>query len=317
MKDFFKYVLATIVGIILTSVIMTVICIVSMAGMMASENMSQPVQENSILRIKLQGTISEKGGDPNPLGFLTNGEMEDIALDQALDALKKAAKNDKVKGIYLEGGSLSATPAELQELRQALVEFKKSGKWIVSYADQYSRGAYYLCSTADKVYMNPIGMLDWSGMSSEPIFYKGLLEKVGVKMQVFKVGTYKSAVEPYINDKMSDANREQVTSYLSSIWGNMLKDVAKSRKMTVEALNSLADSVSLLSDPEASVKGGLVDKLCYKSEVKEKLKKRLELEDDDNLTFTTMGDVANSENLNEKVDEEIAIYYAYGEIVDE
>ena len=317
MKDFFKYVLATIVGLVLTSIIMTIICIVSMAGMMASEGMSEPVKDNSVLRIKLQGTISEKGGEDNPLAFLSNGEIQDIALDQALDALKKAAKNDKVKGIYLEGGILSSTPAELQELRQGLLEFKKSGKWIVSYADQYSRASYYLCSTADKVYMNPIGMLDWSGMSSEPIFYKGLLEKVGVKMQVFKVGTYKSAVEPYINDKMSDANREQVTSFLGSIWGNMLKDVAQSRKMTVEALNSLADSMTMLAAPEASVKGGLVDKLCYKSEVKEAFKKRLKLEDDDKLTFTSIKDVANAEDLNEKVDDEIAVYYAYGEIVDE
>lgn len=317
MKDFFKYVLATIVGLVLTSIIMTIICIVSMAGMMASEGMSEPVKDNSVLRIKLQGTISEKGGEDNPLAFLSNGEIQDIALDQALDALKKAAKNDKVKGIYLEGGILSSTPAELQELRQGLLEFKKSGKWIVSYADQYSRASYYLCSTADKVYMNPIGMLDWSGMSSEPIFYKGLLEKVGVKMQVFKVGTYKSAVEPYINDKMSDANREQVTSFLGSIWENMLKDVAQSRKMTVEALNSLADSMTMLAAPEASVKGGLVDKLCYKSEVKEALKKRLKLEDDDKLTFTSIKDVANAEDLNEKVDDEIAVYYAYGEIVDE
>ena len=317
MKDFFKYVLATIVGLVLTSIIMTIICIVSMAGMMASEGMSEPVKDNSVLRIKLQGTISEKGGEDNPLAFLSNGEIQDIALDQELDALKKAAKNDKVKGIYLEGGILSSTPAELQELRQGLLEFKKSGKWIVSYADQYSRASYYLCSTADKVYMNPIGMLDWSGMSSEPIFYKGLLEKVGVKMQVFKVGTYKSAVEPYINDKMSDANREQVTSFLGSIWGNMLKDVAQSRKMTVEALNSLADSMTMLAAPEASVKGGLVDKLCYKSEVKEALKKRLKLEDDDKLTFTSIKDVANAEDLNEKVDDEIAVYYAYGEIVDE
>ena len=317
MKDFFKYVLATIVGLVLTSIIMTIICIVSMAGMMASEGMSEPVKDNSVLRIKLQGTISEKGGEDNPLAFLSNGEIQDIALDQALDALKKAAKNDKVKGIYLEGGILSSTPAELQELRQGLLEFKKSGKWIVSYADQYSRASYYLCSTADKVYMNPIGMLDWSGMSSEPIFYKGLLEKVGVKMQVFKVGTYKSAVEPYINDKMSDANREQVTSFLGSIWGNMLKDVAQSRKMTVEALNSLADSMTMLAAPEASVKGGLVDKLCYKSEVKEALKNRLKLEDDDKITFTSIKDVANAEDLNEKVDDEIAVYYAYGEIVDE
>lgn len=317
MKDFFKYVLATVVGLVLTSIVMTIICIVSMAGMIASENMSEPVKENSILRIKLQGSISEKGEDSNPLAFLTDGEVQQIALDEALDALKKAAKNKNVKGIYLEGGILAATPAELQELRQGLVEFKKSGKWIVSYADHYSRGAYYLCSTADKVYLNPYGMLDWSGMSSQPIFYKGLLEKVGVKMQVFKVGTYKSAVEPYICDQMSDANREQVTSFLGSIWENMLKDVAKSRKIKVEALNSLADSLTILADPQASVKGGLVDKLCYKSEVKEALKRRLKLEDDDNLTFTTLSDVANAESLNEKVDEEIAIYYAYGEIVDD
>jgi len=317
MKDFFKYVLATIVGIMLTSIIMTIICIVSMAGMMASESMSNPVKENSILRIKLQGTISERAEGGNPLEFLTNGEMQNIALDETLDALKKAAKNKKVKGIYLESGMLSATPAELQEIRQGLVEFKKSGKWIVSYGDEYSRAAYYLCSTADKVYMNPIGMLDWSGMASQPIFYKGLLEKVGVKMQVFKVGTYKSAVEPYICDKMSDANREQVTSFLGSIWENMLKDVAKSRKLKVEALNSLADSLTVLAKPEVSVKGGLVDKLCYKSEVKAELKKRLELEDDDKLTFATIGDVANSEDLNEKVDDEVAIYYAYGEINDD
>lgn len=317
MKDFFKYVLATIVGVVLTSIIMTIICIVSMAGMIASENMSNPVKENSILRIKLQGTVTERGEDQNPLAMLGGEEIQQIALDEALDALKKAAKNDDVKGIYLEGGILAASPAELQELRQGLVEFKKSGKWIISYADQYTRGSYYLCSTADKVYLNPEGMLDWSGMSSQPIFFKGLLEKVGVKMQVFKVGTYKSAVEPFICDKMSDANREQVTSFLGSIWGNMLKDVAKSRKMTVETLNGLADSLSPLSEPKSFVKAKLVDKLCYKSEVKEELKKRMELEDDDKLTFATLSDVANSENLNEKVNEEIAVYYAYGEIVDD
>ena len=317
MKDFFKYVLATIVGLILTSVIMTVICIVSMAGMIASENMSQPVKDNSILRIKLQGTISERSEDNNPLTFLSQGEVQDIALDEALIALGKAAKNNKVKGVYLEGGILAATPATLQELRQGLEEFKKSGKWVVAYADIYSKAAYYLCSTADKVYLNPIGMLEWSGMSSQPIFFKGLLEKVGIKMQVFKVGTYKSAVEPFICDQMSDANREQVSSYLNSIWGTMNAEVAKSRKLEVDALNSLADSLTYLSDPEASVKGGLVDKLCYKSQVKEILKKRMGLEEDEKLTFTTIGDVANAESLNEKVKNEIAVYYAYGEIIDE
>ena len=317
MKDFFKYVLATVVGLVLTSIIMTIICIISMAGMIASENMSAPVKENSILRIKLQGTITERADDNNPLSFLTDGEMQNIALDEALDGLKKAAKNKNVTGIYLEGGILSATPAELQELRQGLVEFKKSGKWIVAYADQYNKGSYYLCSTADKVYLNPIGMLEWDGMSSQPIFYKGLLEKVGIKMQVFKVGTYKSAVEPFICDQMSDANREQVTSFLGNIWENMQKDVAKSRKLKVEALNSLADSMTILADPKASIEGGLVDKLCYKSQVKDEMKSRLELEDDDKLTFTTLSDVAKAENLNEKIADEIAIYYAYGEIVDD
>ena len=176
MKDFFKYVLATIVGVVLTSIIMTIICIVSMAGMIASENMSNPVKENSILRIKLQGTVTERSEDQNPLAMLGGEEIQQIALDEALDALKKAAKNDDVKGIYLEGGILAASPAELQELRQGLVEFKKSGKWIISYADQYTRGSYYLCSTAEKVHLNPEGMLDWSGLSSQPIFFKGLLE---------------------------------------------------------------------------------------------------------------------------------------------
>ena len=214
----------------------------------------------------------------------------------------------------MEGGILSAYPAEVQELRQALLEFKKSGKWIIAYADTYSRSAYYLCSVADKVYLNPIGMLDWSGLSSNPMFFTGLMKKLGIKMQVFKVGTYKSAVEPYIAEQMSDANREQVSSYQQSIWNNMLKDVAKSRKTTAEALNSLADSLTILSGPEASVKGGLVDKLCYQDEVKKILKNKAKMEEDESLRFVSISDVALSEELNDKVDDEIAVYYAYGEI---
>ena len=231
MKEFFKYVLATIVGIILTSIIFTIITIVSVAGMVANEGTSGSVPKNSVLRIKLQGEIVDRAGEGSPMDFLNYGEDFTIGLDQALDALKKAAKNDRVKGIYLEAGSLGAYPADLQELRRALVEFKESGKWVVAYGDSYSRAAYYLCSVADEVFLNPIGSIDWSGMSSKPIFYTGLMKKLGVKMQVFKVGTYKSAVEPFINTEMSEANREQTMSYLSSIWNNMLKDVAKSRKL--------------------------------------------------------------------------------------
>ncbi|MCI6743292.1 MAG: signal peptide peptidase SppA [Paraprevotella sp.] len=314
MKDFIKYTMATVVGLVLVSIIMGILTFVSMAGMIASEGMSSPIEKKSVLRITLKGSITERAGEENPLSKLGGETTQQIALDQALQALEKAAKNDKIEGIYMEGGILSAYPAEVQELRQALLKFKKSGKWIIAYADTYSRSAYYLCSVADKVYLNPIGMLDWSGLSSNPMFFTGLMKKLGIKMQVFKVGTYKSAVEPYIAEQMSDANREQVSSYQQSIWNNMLKDVAKSRKTTAEALNSLADSMTILSGPEASVKGGLVDKLCYQDEVKEILKNKAKMEEDESLRFVSISDVALSEELNDKVDDEIAVYYAYGEI---
>lgn len=314
MKDFLKYTLATVVGIILASIIITVISIVSVAGMVASEGVTSSVEKNSVLRIKLQGEIVDRAGEGSPMDFLNQGEDLTIGLDQALDALKKAAKNKNVKGIYLEGGSFAAIPADLQELRRGLLEFKESGKWIVAYGDNFSRAAYYLCSVADEIYLNPIGMVDWSGMSSQPIFFTGLMKKVGVKMQVFKVGTYKSAVEPFINTEMSEANREQVQSYINSIWGNMQNDVAKSRKLTVETLNAMADSTTILCEANVYVENKLVDKLCYLSDVKEALKQRLELDDDDDLTFTTLADVAASDDLGDKVDEEVAVYYAYGEI---
>lgn len=316
MKDFLKYTLATIVGIILTSIIITVICIISLAGMMASEGTSGSVENNSVLRIKLDGEVVERAGEGSPLDFLSQGEQTTIGLDQALDAINKAAKNDKVKGIYLEAGSLAAYPADLQEMRQALVEFKESGKWVVAYGDDYSRGAYYLCSVADEVILNPSGMIDWSGMASRPIFFTGLMKKLGVKMQVFKVGTYKSAVEPFINTEMSEANREQVQSYLGSMWNNMQKDVAASRKLSVETLNAFADSTSVLAEANIYVKNKLADKLGYLSDVKEALKQRLELGEDDDLSFTNLADVAANNDLDEKLSDEVAVYYAYGEIND-
>ena len=321
MKDFLKYTLASLLGFVLASIVLTILSIVSIAGMMASEEAASSVEDNSILRIRLQGEIVERAGEDNPFSklssasLLSSGGDGTIGLDQALDGLKKAAENDKVKGIFLEGGTLVGAPAELQELRQALADFKKSGKWIVAYGDNYNRGAYYVASVADEVCLNPIGTVDWSGMASEIMFYTGLMEKVGVKMQVFKVGTYKSAVEPYICKEMSDANREQIQSYLGSVWGNLKKAVAQSRKIKVENMDAIADSVVAFSDPNIFVQVGLVDKLCYQDEFKQALKDRMELEEDGNLTFTTLADVAASSDLGKKIDEEVAVYYAYGEIV--
>lgn len=315
MKSFIKYTMATVVGIFLTMMLFTIISIISLAGMMATEGMSAPIKEKSILRLDLSGTLAERS-ESNPFAVLMGEENTALSLEDALLALDKAAKNENIIGVYLEGGSMGANPGMAQELRQALVEFKESGKWVVAYGDSYGRTAYYLSSVADSVLLNPEGNVDFGGMASQIMFYKDVMEKVGVKMQVFKVGTYKSAVEPFICTEMSPANREQVTSYLFSIWTNMLKDVAASRNMEVGKLNSLADSLTMISEASVALNGGLVDKLCYMDEVKAILREKSGLEDeDDGLVFASVADVAKSETLDEKVDEQVAVYYAYGEIV--
>lgn len=315
MKSFIKYTMATVVGIFLTMTLFTIISIISLAGMMATEGMSAPIKEKSILRLDLSGTLAERS-ESNPFAALMGEENTALSLEDALLALDKAAKNENIIGVYLEGGALGANPGMAQELRQALVEFKESGKWVVAYGDSYGKTAYYLSSVADSVLLNPEGNVDFGGMASQIMFYKDVMEKVGVKMQVFKVGTYKSAVEPFICTEMSPANREQVTSYLFSIWTNMLKDVAASRNMEVGKLNSLADSLTMISEASVALNGGLVDKLCYMDEVKAILREKSGLEDeDDDLVFASVADVAKSETLDEKVDEQVAVYYAYGEIV--
>ena len=315
MKSFIKYTMATVVGIFLTMTLFTIISIISLAGMMATEGMSAPIKEKSILRLDLSGTLAERS-ESNPFAALMGEENTALSLEDALLALDKAAKNENIIGVYLEGGAMGANPGMAQELRQALVEFKESGKWVVAYGDSYGKTAYYLSSVADSVLLNPEGNVDFGGMASQIMFYKDVMEKIGVKMQVFKVGTYKSAVEPFICTEMSPANREQVTSYLFSIWTNMLKDVAASRNMEMGKLNSLADSLTMISEASVALNGGLVDKLCYMDEVKAILREKSGLEDeDDDLVFASVADVAKSETLDEKVDEQVAVYYAYGEIV--
>ena len=317
MKEFMKIVLGTVVGLFLTFMIISILSILSLAGMMINEGMSSPIKDNSILKINLSGTMQERA-ESNPLAMIMGEEAEGIALDNALTALDKAAKNEKVKGVYIEAGILGSSPAMAQELRQAIVKFKKSGKWVIAYGDRYSKMSYYIASAADEVLLNPSGSVDFSGMASTLMFFKETLAKLGVKMQVFKVGTYKSAVEPYICTEMSDANREQISSYLGDVWSQVLKDVSKSRKRSEAALNSLADTLTVIAKAETSVEGGLVDRLCYIDEVKETLRKKMGLDDDDDdeLIFTTIDDMAKSESLDDKVDDQVAVYYAYGEIVD-
>lgn len=316
MKSFLKYTSASLLALFLFTIVSSIIMLVSFAGLMARDGMTAPVKKNTILRINLNGTLPELSED-NPLSSLTgNGEEGLPGLSTLTEAIAKATENEFVKGIYIENAALSGTPATIQELRQALIKFKKSGKFIVSYSDVYSQSGYYISSIADKIMVNPEGVVDWHGMASEPMFFKDAMAKVGVKMQVFKVGTFKSAVEPFTNTEMSEANREQVTSYLTSIWQNMLNDVSKSRNISVEKLNILADEYTALHPAQFLLENQLVDTLSYIDGVKAYLKQQMDLNDDDELSFISPKAMANAEIPGYKEeDNKVAVYYAVGDIV--
>lgn len=312
MKDFLKYVLATIVGIICTGFIMGMMSLFMFIVMAISSSDTPSVKNGTVLRIQLSGTLNERAKE-NPFAqYLNNDIAQTQGLDDIITAIKTAQTNDKIRGIYLEGGTLISDMATAQELRKALVDFKKSKKFILAYADNYSQGSYYIASAADKVLVNPSGIVDWHGLASQPIFFTDLLKKVGVKMQVFKVGTYKSAVEPYILTKMSDANREQVNSFVGDIWKNICTDVASSRKISIEGLNAYADHYITFADAKDYVKAHLVDGLAYADEVRTLLRT---LSQQDKVNFIAPADLAK---LAEKKsgDGTIAVYYAQGNIVD-
>ena len=314
-----KYTLATVVGLLLFSIIATIISIVSIAGMVASEGVATTVEKNSILRIPLRGSLVERSEDGSlpfdPTTILMGGETENISLEEALTALEKAAENKNVVGIYLEAGAFGGTPAMVEELHDALVKFKKeSGKWIMAYGDTYSKSAYYLSSVADTIMLNPQGGVDWSGMASQLYFLKDMLEKVGVKMQVFKVGTYKSAVEPFICSEMSEANREQVTQYITGIWQQMLTDVSASRKISKEQLNAYADSITMFNTTAEYQKQKLIDKALYYDQVKPEIRKLLKIDADKDINTIGISSMLATEGKKNK-GEEVAVYYAYGNIV--
>lgn len=319
MKDFFKYVFATVVGILVVGLLSFIMMMVSLLGMTMQSTTTVP--SKSVMVMKLSGEMTERSQD-NPFASLLSGSSnEGISLSDALKAIDAAKDNDDVKGIYIEAGSLGgAAPAMLEELRAKLVDFKKSGKFIMAYGDTYTQGTYYLSSVADSVVINPSGMLEWVGLGGTVLYYKDLMDKVGVKAEVFKVGTYKSAVEPYITNEMSDANREQITVYSSEIWKKMREDIAKSRKqLTAEKLNVYADSCIVLSDATEYLKAGMVDKLAYPDEVKQMLARYMEVDDPKDYHTISIADMAkaSSEKAKDPSGNIVAVYYASGEIVEE
>lgn len=310
MKDFLKYVLATIVGLLVVGAFAVVLFFVMLSSMVVADEQKVALRDNSVLHISLSGTLSERA-EENPLAMLFGNDLlEGQGLDDMLRAIHVAKTDDRVSGIYLEGGVLSADYASLQELRGALADFKKSGKFVYAYADTYSQGAYYVSSVADKVWLNPSGMLDWHGLAAEPIFYKDLLEKVGVRMQVFRVGTYKSYVEPYTRTDMSPENRAQVQAYIDDIWGSLCQDVAASRKLPKDSVAGLANRYIALAEPQLCVKAHLVDELCYADQVRDKLR-------------NAVGGSVNTISPRElamyykpkKAKDKIAVYYCEGSIV--
>lgn len=314
MRDFLKYTLASVTGIVLTMTVMGFLGIVMLIGMAAAGSAPKEVKDNSVFVLKLSGMLEERAKS-DIMAQITGQVSENLGLDDILNSIDKAKDNKAIKGIYIEaGGFVSDSPASAKAIRNSLEDFKKSGKWIVAYADDYTQTSYYICSVADKVFMNPQGMLDWHGLSALPAFYKDLLAKFGVKYQLAKVGKYKSMPESMTAEEMSEPNREQVTVYLNGIWDDMLNDVAKSRKITKQALNGYADRFIALTDQKEYVRMNLVDKLMYTDEVKGEIKKRLGIEPDKDINTLSLGDMVNVPAKEEKGDK-VAVYYAYGDIV--
>lgn len=313
MKDFFKYTAATVVGIIVFTIVCVALSVMSIVGMVASASATQAVEKNSVLVLKLNGSIDEQGTD-NTIGKLTGNYIPSTGLNDILSAIKKAKDEENIKGIYIDAGVLSTDYATLQEIRSALEDFRKSGKKIIAYADTYSQGSYYLASVADKIYLNPIGMVDWHGIGAQPVFYKDMLAKFGVKFQVVKVGTFKSATETYTEEHMSDANRLQTKMFLDGTWKQVCNAVSKRRGISVDSLNRYADELLMFQSAEILLKRKVVDGLAYASDMKDIAKTQFGIGKDDDLNRLFVSDMTNVKEK-QTSGEEIAIYYAYGDIV--
>lgn len=321
MKQFLKFTLATIVGIFIASLLGIFISFGIIGAIAGSADKATTLKPNSIYQIDLEGNLVDRSQeDPLSGAFahaLGKPSENTIGLDDVLGNIEKAKKDDNILGIYLKGGSLSGGVASIKEIRNALIDFKKSGKFIVAYADNYSQRMYYLASVADKILINPQGMLELKGLSAQTMFFKNTLDKLGIEMQVVKVGTFKSAVEPYVNTKMSDANRLQVNVFMGSIWNNILKEISASRKIPAAKLNSYADEMMMFQPTEKSKQYGLVDGLVYIEQVDSVLKKYVKnLKKGDDLTFVKQEAMTKVPDTAKYDKSKVALIYAVGEITD-
>lgn len=311
MKDFFKNVFATMLGLFLFGIVMSFMGFMCLIGIIASSSSTTKIEDNSVLVLKLDGSMTEQE-EENMMNSLQG--ISSLSFEGTMKAIKKAKDDDKVAGIYLEAGQFGADLAQAEEIEKALLDFRKSGKWIIAYGENYSTLGYYLASTANKIYLNKEGMIEWSGIGGEKVYYKNLLAKVGIKFVTTKVGKYKSAVEQLTADNISDADREQTQRYLDGWWNTILATVAKNRSLNKDSLNAYADRVITLEAPENMQKYKLVDGLIYNDQIADIVRKQLGIDKKDDINKLTVDDI-NADDT-PVTGEHIAVYYAYGDIVD-
>lgn len=317
MKQFFKMMFASALGVLLASGIILLISFFILIGIITSLSSSSDYQPkpNTVFKLSLNGTIADNA-EENPLSLLLGEKSNTLSLKDILSAIEAAKYNSHIQGIYLEGGLLITGTSNLDAIRRALEDFRESGKFVIAYADYYTQGAYYLCSVADRIYVNPLGGVALSGLSSQTTFYKGLLNKIGVDVLVFKVGTFKGAVEPFMLSELSEENRRQIRSYQEGIWGNVTSGIAQARNISVEDVNRFADEGLMMAGPEELVAFHLVDELRYKSEVEEYVR---ELAGQNGRKLTTAGldKMKYIRKNSSKSTNQIAVLYAEGEIMTE
>ncbi|KZE78340.1 signal peptide peptidase SppA [Myroides marinus] len=312
---FLRNVLATIVGLFIFFGVLF-FGMLAVGAAMGSSSDKVVVKDNSVINLDLSGVKYDYAGKFNykDFGFVDAGKD---GVADILAAIEYAKTDDRIKGISILNDESSLGVVQKREIRKKLEEFKKTGKFVLAYANTYSQGEYYLNSVADTVYVNPVGTIDFKGLSTEILYLKGLQDKTGVQMEVMRHGKYKSAVEPYLQDKMSDANREQITVFLNSIWETIVEDISKSRKVPVEKLNEIANNLEART-PSRALKAGLVDKVAYEDEYHAAIKKALKVEGD--LDYNTIDILDYAKDLIVKGDgntaeDQIAVIYAQGQIL--
>ena len=320
MKNFLKYTLASVVGVFIAGFLGFSFLIASLSTMSSVfENPVPSVKDKSILVLKLDQSIVERTKkDPfRVLRYIKFYSYEEIGLNDILDDIKKAKDDEKIRGIYLNPVDLNCGYATIEEIRNALIDFKKSGKFVYGYGEAFSQKAYYLVSVADKIIMNPQGMLELKGLSASMRFYKGAMEKLGVDMQVIRHGKFKAAMEPFMREDMSKENKLQTSTYLNSIWNQILNGISKSRNISLDKLNEIADGVTTFRTTDYLKKEGLIDTVMYKDQVISYLKKKVRIEDDGDLRtigLSKYSDVPAKTDGRGLAKEKVAVIYASGEI---